>query len=151
YVTGSSEGTNGNQFATIKYDPDGNQLWATRYGLGGPTAIAVDKESNIYVAGYDFTTVKYDAGGNQVWAAHYQVPGGSNSSAYALVVDRSNNVFIAGSSSTPTSAGDYATVKYNAAGAQLWVARYHGPMTVVDSALAMALDPGGNVIVTGKS
>jgi hypothetical protein len=151
YVTGSSEGTNGNQLATIKYDSDGNQLWATRYGLGGPTAITVDNESNVYVTGYDFITVKYDAGGKQVWAAHYQVPGGSDSSAYALAIDRSTNVFITGSSSTPTSAGDYVTVKYNAAGTQLWVARYHGPTTVIDSALATALDFVGNVIVTGKS
>ena len=44
YVTGSSEGA----FATVKYDPDGNQLWVVRYNGGGtgvgPSYLLDDKE-----------------------------------------------------------------------------------------------------------
>ncbi len=73
YVTGGSYG-NGTYFdyATIAYDPSGNQLWLARYD--GPAnyydygrAIAVDNAGNVYVTGetsgsgtyYDYTTIKY--------------------------------------------------------------------------------------------
>jgi len=45
YVTGSSSNPSGNccspEFATIKYDPNGKQLWATRYNSNGGAPIAL--------------------------------------------------------------------------------------------------------------
>ena len=73
YVSGWSQG-NGIRYdyATIKYDPDGDQLWVTRYdgpanGEDKACAVAVDSLGNLYVTGrssgnstfYDYTTVKY--------------------------------------------------------------------------------------------
>lgn len=61
-----------NSFATIKYDPNGNQQWIIPYngpanGNDGATAIAVAQDGSIYVTGYsanafggsDITTIKY--------------------------------------------------------------------------------------------
>ena len=80
YVTGWSS-------RTIKYDANGNQLWAARGGLGA----ALDSTGNLFVmdAGnltcrqlcdhgqcflhctFDFVTTKYDSTGSRQWEALY--------------------------------------------------------------------------------
>jgi hypothetical protein len=73
YVTGYSPGTNSaNDIVTIKYDPNGNQIWLQRYsspgnGNAAGNAIAVDNNGNVYVAGYDTTT----AGGTEMVLIKY--------------------------------------------------------------------------------
>ena len=73
YVTGASEGSRGAfDYATIKYNPSGDQQWVVRYE--GPAnsydlarAIAVDGSDNVYVSGNsvglgtgsDYATIKY--------------------------------------------------------------------------------------------
>jgi uncharacterized delta-60 repeat protein len=70
YVTGGSFGSTNNDYVTIKYDPNGNQIWAERYD--GPVssddyaqAIAADNQGNVYVTGCstdtgsDYMTIKY--------------------------------------------------------------------------------------------
>jgi len=73
YVTGYSPGASGNNdVVTIKYDPNGNQIWLERYSSPGKgnaagNAIAVDKSGNVYVTGYEtlpgggtgIVTIKY--------------------------------------------------------------------------------------------
>jgi len=73
YVTGYSPGTNGtNNVVTIKYSPNGSQLWVQQYnglntGNDAGNAIAVDKNGNVYVTGYEtlpgggtgIVTIKY--------------------------------------------------------------------------------------------
>jgi hypothetical protein len=73
YVTGYSPGSNSaNDIVTIKYDPNGNQIWLQRYngpgnGNDAGNAIAVDNNGNVYVAGYDTTT----AGGTEMVLIKY--------------------------------------------------------------------------------
>ena len=50
---------------------------------------------------------------------------------------------------TGTSSRDYATIKYNFAGVEQWVARYNGPGN--GRAVALEVDTSGNVYVTGWS
>jgi len=165
YITGSSvgSGTSGD-YATIKYNPAGNQLWEKRYngpGNGGDAAsdIAVDGSGNIYVTGYswgsgtydDYATIKYDPVGNQLWVQRYNGPGNYHDLASALSVDGSGNVYVTGYSTGSGTGYDYATIKYDPAGNQLWVQRYNGPVNRDDKAYAIALDGSGNVYVTGES
>ncbi|KPK97816.1 MAG: hypothetical protein AMJ90_10250 [candidate division Zixibacteria bacterium SM23_73_2] len=163
YVTGNSvgEGTE-RDYATIKYDPEGNELWVKRYnGLGDgydeAYAIAVDGSGNVYVTGYsfsggtDYATIKYDTEGNEIWVKRYNGPGNDFDWARAIAVDGSGNVYVTGLSYGNGTDNDYATIKYDAEGNEVWVRRYNGTGNSSDEARAIALDGSNNVCVTGLS
>jgi hypothetical protein len=164
YITGESDGSTSADYATVKYAPNGNELWAARYdgpgnGHDDAVAIAVDSSSNVYVTGkshdndlyYDYATIKYDTNGNELWLARYNGPANSNAVAYAIAVDTSGNVYVTGNSVGSGTANDYTTVKYDTNGNELWTARYNGPGNSYDNARAIAVDSSGNVYVTGSS
>ena len=46
---------------------------------------------------------------------------------------------------------DYATVKYDSLGVEMWVSRYNGLANAGDAAYAIAIDEIGNVYITGAS
>lgn len=115
----------------VKYDRDGNPLWATRLGglgLTAGTAIAVDSDMNVYVTGGypigganvynadtsiftrlpgDYTDglfiVKYNPVGFGIWAT--RIAGGNSASISSLQLDSSRNLVFGGSFSLsgPTS------------------------------------------------
>jgi hypothetical protein len=157
-------GTNTSDYAAAKYDPMGNPLWMARYdGPGNSTdydsAMAIDAEGNTYVtgsstgagSGLDYATVKYDPCGRQLWVARYNGPANTNDSATAVAIDHVGNVYVTGFSRSVTTHVDYATVKYDPAGKQLWAARYDGPASSNDVAVSQALDHAGNIYVSGYS
>ena len=164
YVTGHTWAGTGEDYATVKYNSAGGQLWATYYN--GPensddqsNGLAVDGSGNVYVtgysrgvsAGYDYATVKYNSAGSQLWAARYNGPETDSDDQAAALKVVGGNVYVTGSSTGVGAGTDYATVKYNSAGNQVWVARYNGPGNASDNATALAVDGGGNVYVTGYS
>lgn len=92
YITGSSNGgTTKLDYATIKYNPAGQQQWIKRYTNPGmndtdaATGIDIDVYGNAYVTGYsksplssgaagayDYVTIKYNTSdGTQLWTAKY--------------------------------------------------------------------------------
>ena len=164
YVTGITV-TNGDfGSVTIKYDASGNQLWATRYdgaanGEDGGLALTLDSARNIYVAiysasasnGFDYVTAKYDNDGNQLWAARYDGPGHGDDFPWAIAVDAAGNVHVTGESVSSGTNSDYATIKYDPNGNQLWSARYNGPGNKTDFATLLTLDAAGSVYVSGTS
>jgi len=165
YVTGRTyDAITSDDYTTIKYNTAGTEQWVRRYnGPGGGVdearAIACDSAGNVYVTGasyggsadVDYATVKYDTAGVEQWVRRYNGPGNSTDEAVAIAVDRAGNVIVTGSSWGSGTYHDYATVKYNSAGTQQWVARYNGIANGPDNAYALALDTAGNIYVTGRS
>lgn len=71
-----------------------------------------------------------------------------------ITVDAEGNAYVTGYSDNPEYGyyrGDYATVKYDPAGTEVWAARYDSPINGWDQARAVALDDAGNVYVAGET
>ena len=121
----------------------------------------IDASGNVYVTGStgvdpleyeaDLVTIKYDTDGNELWVARYDNNGGvAGDSAGALALDDSGNVYVTGSSDGGSTELDYATVKYDGDGNQVWVARHNGFGNGDDTANSLAVDASGSVYVTGR-
>lgn len=163
YITGRSAGNgSGLDYATIKYDQNGIVQWSLRYNGPGNDydeahAITLDGTGNVVVTGTstgnwvykDYCTVKYDPQGLELWVARYDGASNWYDVAKAVAVDTDDNVVVSGYSYAQFLDYDYATIKYNSAGDQLWIQRYNGFSNGDDRAHSMALDADNNIYVTG--
>ncbi|MDP1677920.1 MAG: SBBP repeat-containing protein, partial [Bacteroidota bacterium] len=132
YVTGNSYGSGtGYDYATIKYNSNGDTLWVRRYNGPGNSddyahSLAVDAFGNVYVTGrsdgsgtdYDYATIKYNSNGDMLWVRRYNGPGNGSDWVRSLAVEGSGNVYVTGQ-----SPGACSTIKYNSNGDTLWVRR----------------------------
>ncbi|MBX7108656.1 MAG: SBBP repeat-containing protein [Chitinophagales bacterium] len=77
---------------------------------------------------------------------------GDNSDRYnAMVQDGAANLYLGGYTFNTGKDKDYLLVKMTAAGDTLWTRQYNGAGFGADKIFYMALDPSGNIIVTGES
>jgi hypothetical protein len=154
----------------IKYGTSGNRVWvATHQTAGGVSgggdflsAVALDAQGNVFATGSwissntfppasDFSTLKFNSSGVLRWQRRYTSFGRADSEAAGLGVNSGGDVYVTGKSTSTTGAGeDFATVKYDTNGNQLWVVRYDGPGHGDDVPANLVLD-GGDVIVAGTS
>jgi hypothetical protein len=166
YVTGDCKGSGTDRdYATIKYYPNGDTAWVRIYNgpinVAGDWAydLAVGDSGYVYVTGAsygisiskDFTTIKYRPDGDTAWVRRYDGPGNGEDIAYAIALDGLNNVYVTGYSDSTGTFQDYATIKYDSNGNELWVKRYSAPAEGTDIAYAIAVDGSNNVYVTGYS
>ncbi|HTC78444.1 MAG TPA: SBBP repeat-containing protein, partial [Terriglobales bacterium] len=186
YVTGFSNATWGSpvhafnggiDIFVVKLDSNGNLIWNTFLGGSGPAletgrAVAVDVTGNVYVAGYspatwcspvrafsggplDAFAAKLDSNGILAWSTF--LGGGGTDYGYAVAVDISGNVYVAGDSDaawgSPVrafSGGIAAFVaKLDPNGTLTWNTFLGGGLD--DSCQALAMDESGNVYVAGYS
>ena len=165
YVAGqTTTSTTQGDFVTVKYGPNGNVIWVSRFNStfnlnDAATSIAVDASGNVYVAGWSnfsanssaFTTVKYDPNGLQLWAHHYQGPVSLSNKATSLGLDGSGNVYITGGSAGAGSGDDIAAISYDAGGNVRWVTRYNGFENSHDYPNSIAVTASGNAYIAGRT
>ena len=119
--------------------------------------IAVDTGNNIYVCGYTDTTgtndydmvlIKYNKSGSELWSRQWG--GNDEDVAYCLVLDDSDNIYIAGyTKSAEDSNGDVCIVKFDSFG------NYQSNITWggdnYDSATGIVRDLSGNFYLCGNT
>jgi uncharacterized delta-60 repeat protein len=111
---------------TIKYDPEGNEIWSARYeGYFDhddvPVDMALDREGSIYITGYvggesyfdrRCVTIKYDADGVVQWLITF-TPELGDAVGQAIALDRESNVYVGGFRCADSTWEDYMLIKYN--------------------------------------
>ncbi len=163
YVTAAStDSFTGDDIAVIKYDTLGDFKWAAHYNGPGndydwPFDIAVDARSNVYVTGrsvgsgtgFDYVTIKWDASGAEKWVGRYNGTGNLDDEAYSIAVDAQGNVYTAGTSTGSGTGLDFATVKYDSLGNEVWAVRFNTTGEMDEYATTLDIDGHGNVYITG--
>ena len=171
YVGGTSNAdseSGDTDIVLFKTDVNGNRVWSRVFDGPGSYKDAlrdmiVDSAGNIYIAGYSYITntdnpalnsydyllLKYNSNGDLLWTKFYGGNPGYDDFARSLKLDAMGNVYLAGYSWGVGTFANYATVKYDSNGNQLWAKRFAGGNGEILN--EVEVDAAGNVYVTGYS
>ncbi len=137
---------------------DGHTAWSQRWNSSGNTAddprqMVRDRDGNVLVCGVsggDYFVLKVDgATGDPLWTGGYQGPPNWYDVAGVLAEAPDGTIVTSGFSDGTDTGWDVATVGFAPAdGAPLWAVRYDGEGQS-DEPAAIAITPGGEVVVTG--
>jgi outer membrane protein assembly factor BamB len=158
-VTGESQGPKSKSaYVTVKYAPDGSEIWVNRYegpGKGNHKAcgIALDSAGNILVTGSsmglrtrsDLLTLKYDRNGNTLWERRFNAAKNGGDMARSIAVDAEDSVYVAGLAGSRS----ILLIKYASYGQELWAREYKPRKSGVDPVPSMGIDSDGNVYLVG--
>jgi hypothetical protein len=176
YMTGTTH-TSPSDLLLVRYDTNGTALWTTNLNFGvGPTGedlngngIAVDGSNNLFAAvsssvpgdaqSEDIVAVKFASDGTHLWTRRF---GSANrpDRASDFAAAGTGDLIVAGDSWTaptsPASPSDFSgfdirVLKYAPDGTLLWSASYGDETNSEDRAQSVAIDPDGNIYVSGFS
>ncbi len=155
----------GTDWRIRKYDSAGVALWTQTYNGPGnleDTAygVAIDSNGNAIVVGnqcngglnYDWVIQKYNPNGGLIWQQTYDGPANGWDEAYAVAVDKSDNIVVVGKEWTGNVSGErynWVIRKYDSVGKLIWSDTDNGALNMDDKAYAVAIDGCGNIVVGG--
>ncbi|MFM7900920.1 MAG: hypothetical protein ACKPAD_02945, partial [Bacteroidota bacterium] len=164
YVTGKRSGVNAfYDWATVKYDSNGNQLWADVYANAAsfayseePVELEIDVNGDIIVAGAapflsisnrDYYVIKYNPTGSRIWESPF-ANANPNSDEYPvdMALDSVGNVYLVGNSVGNGTGQDIVAVKFNASGQFQWQVRLDS-ISQTDYARSIVFDNSNNSIL----
>ena len=169
YVSGSdtfvSEGIEtGIALTTIKYDPNGSQLWASCYKFLDDQGVqvggaALDRAGNFYVVAnclggfpVPYQSLAFSDSDGGLLLSVFNPTGNLASQAHGLALDSWDNVFVTGQNERyPYPNGGYGTYKIDTNGMYVWTNIYEQTPTGGSAGTAIAVDKSDNVYVTGYS
>lgn len=162
YITGTTGLSYNTDIFTAAISPNGIVLWSHTFngrnnGNDQASGIAIGPGGKLYVCGNtagsnnysNVLLLKYDIGtGTLQSVTHLSAGTGISEGGGPVAVDRSGNVFVAGS--TTGDGNDVTLLKFNAAGDLIWRRIWDGPANVPysqDAAKRLLLDLNGNPVV----
>lgn len=163
-VAGSTEvsGQNNNTWLR-KYDGEGTEVWtrtSTSDGAVGDSFRAVDvgADGNVAAAGSEGTDLVVrllSPGGVELWTHSYDGAavdsGAFSDAAYAVVIDSSGAVIVAGGGLVGPTDFDAWVRKYDADGDLLWTADPESTMEDAELGNGIAVDSHDYVLVAGSN
>ncbi len=153
YVTGRAwQYTATHDFVTIKYAPNGTELWFDTFDQNGgfhtPTSMELDQYGNLFITGGGLSggliTVMYNSSGLRQWVKEE-----TGTAGQGIRVDGNGGVFITGSYydvNTGTN-NDIRLIKYDYSGNLLWQKFYD--FGNAEYGRLVNIDSQSNIIVTG--
>lgn len=160
YVTGTIESSTLTDIITLKYEPDGQLLWAKAYAQNiedRAIDMKMDGNGNICVTGltenntgtYDIVTVKYDSNGDSLWVRKYDSQGTFvMDQPVAMFIDRNDNVIVAGYSFGGGPVFTHIILKYEPDGDSVWVRKVQPSGTPLP--VDVTADLNGNVYLYSR-
>jgi hypothetical protein len=163
-----------------KFTSAGNLIWLRSSGGIGSNGVylcASDIDGNVYITGryansitfgpytltnlqptvYHIFITKYDSSGNVCWARSAGESGNDPDMAWAVHIDKSSNVYIAGNVQTDTipldsdtlfsKGGSACLIKYDSSGTELW--SRNAPCNYFAMPQYIASDSNANLYVAG--
>lgn len=132
-------GTSDGDLDVLKFDPNGNMIWAST--LGSITScglnvegnvMAMDASDNIYLVGTSQTQEsavigKCDSAGNPQWVKYYNRFTGELDRGYGIDVDGQGNVYVAISSYDTMNLWNSVLMKYSSSGILVWERLFFSP------------------------
>ncbi len=164
YVTGYTyEAATLNDIVTIKYNSQGDTLWARSYnGTANRndegTGIYVDAYGNVYVVGFaefnskatDVVVLKYSPEGNLLWNLPYaKTSDPLIDKGLAIAADMNGFIYVTGYTTNYDGKKDIFVNKYSSAGL-IWTSELEDGGTGLDAeGLSIAVSKSGSIYVAG--
>lgn len=166
-LTGESVSVGGtSDVVTLKYTPNGDQQWVSRYSgdvnqSEEVVAIDFDAAGNVFIAGEirhsltddDGFVIKYNLNGDTAWVSTFAGDLQVEDETRAMVVTEDEKVIVAGfvNGGGNGEDQDLITIKYANSGEEEWRRIYSGAGNGLDEGKTLAVDGEGNIIVSGVS